>query len=509
MKKARFVLLSVLTISLLMNLPTMAVRGNAGAAARPLFVPPAADTLGAIFSDGFESGNVSAWSLSTPEDTLDSKSVSGLQTGEKLTGMDSSALAGQPITISGENDNQVIGISNLGRVFNINCNTGVATPIGSIPSFFTNPFNPAETIGFDINPLTGDKTFTNTEEGVGFMVNSTVGGFAFKSLFYPLGDPGMGQTPKIVSMAYTNVFSGATTTSLFGIDSNRDTLVNINLNTGQTTTVGPLGVNTSGIAALDMAPKNNESEPDRCFGAFTLQGENKTRFYSVNLQTGAATEIGTIGDGTNRFFAFTVVKPFALSAASCDINPSSTRNRTGTQHTFNVTVFLNGQPVSGAQVGVTVTSGPNQGFTGTAATNQNGQASFAYTSNNQPGSDTIQASGTVEGNSFSCTATVEWTALLIESVAPNTGESGKHLTLTGIFRRGDGVEINDEAPSPGKIKYKDCDSNNNCVTILIKKADKFLNQCPASVPVTNQVRVFRPNSAAPAITDTSAFATCP
>ncbi len=502
----------------------MAVRGNASraTAARPFFVPAGADTFGAIFSDGFESGDVSAWSTSKPEDLLNRKLLRGLQTGEKLTGVDSIPPSGekftgvdsippsqQSITISGENDNQVIGISNLGRVFNINCDTSVATLIGSVPSFFTNPFNSTETIGFDINPITGDKTFTNTEEGPSVLVNSTTSGFVFKSLFYPSGDPGAGQTPKIISMAYTNVFSAATNTSLFGIDSNRDTLVSIDETTGETKTIGPLGVNTSAIAALDIAPKNNESEADRAFGAFTLQGENKTRFYSVNLQTGAATEIGTIGDGTNRFFTFTLVRPVSLSLASCDISPSSIRKRTGTQHTFNVTVSLDGQPVSGAQVGVNITSGPNQGFTGTAATNQNGQASFAYTSNNQPGSDTIQASGTAQGNAFSCTATVEWTALLIESVTPNTGGSGNHLTLTGIFRRGDGVEINEQAPKSGKIKYKNCDSNDNCFTILIKKADKFLNQCPSSAPVTNQVKVFRPNSASPAITDTSAFATCP
>ena len=61
-----------------------------------------------------------------------------------------------------------------------------------------------------------------------------------------------GCSPNVTASAYTNNFAGATTTTLYGIDTNLDILVTQGNNTGTLGTIGPLGVNVS--ATLDPAP---------------------------------------------------------------------------------------------------------------------------------------------------------------------------------------------------------------------------------------------------------------
>src|SRR5206468_2062997 len=66
------------------------------------------------------------------------------------------------------------------------------------------------------------------------------------ALAYAPGDSHFGASPKIVGSAHSNSFAGATSTSLFGIDSGLDILVVQDPpDDGVLHTVGPLGFNTS------------------------------------------------------------------------------------------------------------------------------------------------------------------------------------------------------------------------------------------------------------------------
>ena len=93
---------------------------------------------------------------------------------------------------------------------------------------------------------------------------------------------------------------------------------------------------------------------------------------------------------------------------ACTLAPSSATNAVGTAHTLTATVTSNAVPVTGATVNFNVISGPNAGASGSSATDSSGHAGFTYTSNGQPGTDTIRSVATVSSLSSTCTATEVW-----------------------------------------------------------------------------------------------------
>jgi Tol biopolymer transport system component len=110
--------------------------------------------------------------------------------------------------------------------------------------------------------------------------------------------------------------------------------------------------------------------------------------------------------------------PFACTATNewldvaCALDPSTDTNPVGSSHTVTATVTSEGSRVSNVSVNFRVVAGPNAGATGSAMTNARGQARFTYSSNGMIGTDTIRASGTVRGVSFSCTATKTWVVVM-------------------------------------------------------------------------------------------------
>src|SRR5262249_5720877 len=99
--------------------------------------------------------------------------------------------------------------------------------------------------------------------------------------------------PNVVGSSYTNSFAGANATTLYAIDSNTDQLFTQVPAAGTLTLVGNLGVDTTGQVGFDISPVNNQA-----FASLTPSGATSSRLYSINLATGAATLIGTIGRGT-------------------------------------------------------------------------------------------------------------------------------------------------------------------------------------------------------------------
>jgi Domain of unknown function (DUF4394)/Calx-beta domain len=91
-------------------------------------------------------------------------------------------------------------------------------------------------------------------------------------------------TPSIVASAYTNNFDGATTTTLFGIDSQTDNLTVQNPpNLGTQNVVGPLGVNTTELAGFDI-----EAGTGTAYAALQPMGDAESSFYRVDLTVAAA-----------------------------------------------------------------------------------------------------------------------------------------------------------------------------------------------------------------------------
>ena len=215
----------------------------------------------------------------TPGTILSSVAITGLQAGETILGIDF-----RPAT------KQLYGLGNTSRLYTINLSTGAATVVGSQ---FTTLLN-GTAFGFDFNP-TVDRIRVTSEANQNLRLNPSNGAIAAvdTNLAYAAGDVNVGADPRVVGSAYTNNFSGATTTTLYDIDSNLDILVTQNPpNNGTLNTVGPLGFNTSDLLGFDISRVSSTA-----FASLTAPAAATSQLFTVNLTTGAVTLVGTIGGG--------------------------------------------------------------------------------------------------------------------------------------------------------------------------------------------------------------------
>jgi hypothetical protein len=107
--------------------------------------------------------------------------------------------------------------------------------------------------------------------------------------------------PRIVAADYTSSFDGATSTTLYDVDSGSDRLLTqgsvggapVSPNTGNLIDVGPLGVDTTDNAGLDIAQASGTA-----FASFELAGSpGSSVLHRLDLSTGAGTLVGTIAGG--------------------------------------------------------------------------------------------------------------------------------------------------------------------------------------------------------------------
>jgi hypothetical protein len=145
--------------------------------------------------------------------------------------------------------------------------------------------------GVDFNP-TVDRLRVTSDADQNLRINVDTGAATVDgALAYAAGDANAGQDPNVAGSAYTNSMAGATTTTLYGIDSARDVLVTQNPpNNGTLNTVGALGVDAGDAVGFDIAPNGNTA-----YAALTVDGASQ--LYTINLTTGAAALVGGVGGG--------------------------------------------------------------------------------------------------------------------------------------------------------------------------------------------------------------------
>ena len=232
------------------------------------------------------------FNLATPGTVLRNVAVTGLQPGESLLAID-----GRPL------DGRLYGLGDTGRLYLINPVTGVATAVGP-PSL---PLVPGT--GMDFNPMvdrirvvdTLDRNFRlHPDTGVPVANDS--------ALAYAAGDPNFGANPNVVGAAYTVNVPGWFATALLDIDSNLDVVVSQNPNAGLLTTKGPLGVDTDDRVGFDIINSNE------AYATLTAPAGLTSALYTVNVDTGAATLVGTVGGGE-------VIRGFAIAigALACTV----------------------------------------------------------------------------------------------------------------------------------------------------------------------------------------------
>lgn len=170
-------------------------------------------------------------------------------------------------------------------------NLAAMDEVATLVSTLSEPFGGGVVSGFDFNPVP-DRLRLVGDNDQNFRINVDTGEVIVDGdLAFVEGDANFGVNPNITASAYTNPFDGATSTQLFNIDTLLNTLVLQNPpNDGGLVTIGELGVNFGIVGGFDIV----SSAEGENMGFAAADG----MLYSIELDTGAATNLGMIGDGS-------------------------------------------------------------------------------------------------------------------------------------------------------------------------------------------------------------------
>jgi hypothetical protein len=212
----------------------------------------------------------------TPGTITKTVTITGLAAGENLVGIDFRPGTGR-----------LYGLSSASRIYLINSETGATTAVGSSGAFTLN----GTRFGVDFNP-TVDRLRVTSDADQNLRLNPIDGTLTGTDmpLQYAAADTHVGANPNVVGSAYTNNFSTAGATILYGIDSGFDILVIQNPpNGGTLNTVGALGVDTTDNVGFDISGTTGIAYASLTVGT-------TTGLYTINPLSGAATLVAAIAD---------------------------------------------------------------------------------------------------------------------------------------------------------------------------------------------------------------------
>jgi hypothetical protein len=232
------------------------------------------------------------FTTATPTSVSAPLPVTGLAAGDTLKAIDYRPVNGLLYAIATDASNAAV------RTYTINPTTGAATSLGNAVTLPT----PGTLWDINFNPTVDRIRVVNDQDENARLVPDT-GALA--------GDDTNLSTGAIVdAVAYTNPFAGATMTTLYALNQATNGLATIggingtpSPNGGAVIEVGPLGITFAGsTTALDIATNN------AAFAALRPSG-GAASLYTINLSSGAATLVGTIGDGSLALDDIAIVDP--------------------------------------------------------------------------------------------------------------------------------------------------------------------------------------------------------
>jgi hypothetical protein len=204
--------------------------------------------------------------------------INGLAANESLVGIDF-----RPATM------QLYGLGSFGRLYTLNTSTGVASFVASL----TNSVGggalalSGTEFGIDFNPVP-DRLRVTSNLGQNLRINVSTGVTVVDGTLNQAGG-----NPFIVASAYINNVAGATSTTLYNIDSASDQLKIQNPpNSGTQVVVGSLGVDVTGLAGFDIL---TQGSTNTAFVALQMAGMSGSRFGTINLATGMVSSTSMIG----------------------------------------------------------------------------------------------------------------------------------------------------------------------------------------------------------------------
>ncbi len=233
-----------------------------------------------------------------PQRILDSKPLQGLRDGERLIGLDYRVARGE-----------LFALGASGQLYRIDVAAARALPVGQ-PSAL--PTAAGATWGFNFNPAVdrirvvtsnGDNLRLHPDTGAIIDADPALPGVQLDGrLAYDAKDAAAGRAPAVVAVAYTYNKQDEKLTTNFALDGRAGTLVTmgsreglqpvVSPNSGRLFTVGSLGVGAFAEASMDISDLDNTA-----YAALRPRSKGPSRWYRIDLQTGAARFVGTVGGG--------------------------------------------------------------------------------------------------------------------------------------------------------------------------------------------------------------------
>lgn len=244
-----------------------------------------------------QSHQLISFNAATPGKLLWKRSLTGLQPGEVILGIDYR-----------QKNDTLYALGSSGRLYTVDTDTGALTQVGAP---FAVPLQGTE-FGFDFNPTvdrirvassTGQNLRLHPDTGAVVDNNADTPGVQIDGpLVFVAGDPNAARGARIVGAAYSYNKDNPKITTNYAIDQMSASLVTqgtregvtpmVSPNTGQLMTVGPLNVGPFETAAFDIHVLT-----DLGFAALSGRDGTVSRWIEIDLKTGAGRIIGTIAGG--------------------------------------------------------------------------------------------------------------------------------------------------------------------------------------------------------------------
>ncbi|MBC6605491.1 DUF4394 domain-containing protein [Hymenobacter sp. BT188] len=255
--------------------------------------PPAALTGQLMFA--LTGSNLISFDSSTPRVIRTSTSVTNLAAGQALVGLDFRPATGELFAL-GYNATAAAPTANA-QLYTVNPGTGALTAVGTAQRLELG--DAAARVGFDFNPA-ADRIRVVSTSNKNYRLNPTNGEKTDDADLNPAGGV-------ISSAAYTNSGPGTApaTTILYNYNAANNQLVRQDApNTGTFATVGSSGITVNAAQGVDFdiyfdpsAPAATQNKAFLVASTGTGSLVNSDRLYTVNLSTGAATEVEVVGAG--------------------------------------------------------------------------------------------------------------------------------------------------------------------------------------------------------------------
>jgi hypothetical protein len=426
-------------------LVALALVGGAGAVA--LASPAAAVPTGGYLVYGLTATDaLTTFRTGSPGTQTAPVALSGLAAGDDVVGLDVRPATGQLYGL--------VKGATTDRLVVVNPATGAVTQVGAALS----PRLSGTAFGVDFNP-TVDRLRVTSDADQNLRINPDTGAVVVDTpLAYATTDAGNGTNPSAVAGGYVNNVAGATSTTLFDVETTRDVLVTQNPpNAGTLNSVGALGVDAT-AASLDVAP--TPAPGNDAFALLTVGGT--AGLYTVSTATGAATLVGAAGAVTDIAIA---VPRLTVSATGLTEGGTATVTvtRSGDTSTPATVAYSTADGTATAGADYTATSGSLSFAAGEGSKTVSlplaqdlaveGAETIAFTITTStpdhvvsPGTTTLTVADDETGRAYALTAANEVVTLSV--TAPGTATLTK--AITGL-NAGDDVVGIDVRPANGLL----------------------------------------------------------